>query len=59
MYILIDNKTGRFVADQRKRAGSSFTNKLQYAKTFKTIGDAERNRCVDSERIMSLEEVMR
>lgn len=59
MYILIDRRTEKFVADQNKRQGSSFTNNLRFAKTYRTREDANRDRCPQSEYITTTDEVMR
>ena len=59
MYLLKDRRTGKYVADQKKRQGSSFTNNLKFAKTYPTAEAAEADRCPGSEYITTVEEEMR
>lgn len=58
MWILKDKRTGRYVADQRKRQGSSFTNNLKFAKVYPTKEAAVNDSCRESEYAVSLEEEM-
>ena len=59
MYV-IKRSDGAFVADMRKSAtGSSYTNKLQFAKVFATAEDADRNRCPGNEYVVNVNDLMR
>lgn len=51
---------GAYVADMSKNpTGSSYTNKLQHAQVFHTREAAERNRCIENETVVALEEILR
>ena len=58
MWILKDKRTGRYVADQNKRQGSSFTNNLRYAKVYSSREAAVNDSCQLSEYAVSVEEEM-
>lgn len=49
---------GGWVADQRKRAGGSYTWRLQDARVFATKEEAERERCPGNEGIQTVEEAL-
>jgi hypothetical protein len=58
MYVLQrTNQGGGYVA----RPGSlrSYTRKLQHARTFATREQAERERCPENERVVTVEDAMR
>ena len=57
MYIIkrID-QGGGFLADQRKRAGGSYTRNIQNARTFHTKKEAEAECCPENEIAIPLEE---
>lgn len=52
MYVLVDIRTGRYVAPSGSE--SSFTRKLDDARTFPTYDAAEAERCKESERVASV-----
>lgn len=53
MYV-IKRIDGKFVADQSKRQGSSYTTRLQYARVYKTLESAQADVCKGNERIIPL-----
>mgnify|MGYP001559554047 CR=1 FL=1 len=54
-YILI-RTDGAFVADMQKtRTGSSYTNKLQWAKVYATKEAAERDSCPGNEHAVPID----
>ena len=55
MYV-IQRNDGAFVA--RKGSTSSYVSNLQYARTFATREEAERDRCPENERVVSVWQVM-
>jgi hypothetical protein len=55
MYVLIRSNDGKYVADQRKRQGSSYTNNLKYAKIYTSRETAENDRCKENEHISTVE----
>ncbi len=56
MYVII-RSDGLFVAPPGQR--SSYTKKLQHARTFPTREAAERERCPGNERVVALADCMR
>ena len=54
MYVIKRRMDGKFVADQRKRQGSSYTTRLQYARIYKTLEQAQADVCKENERIIPL-----
>jgi hypothetical protein len=49
MFVLIHNQTGKYVA--HPGSVKSYTASLENAHLFSTADDAERDRCVESERV--------
>lgn len=56
MYVLV-RTDGAYVA--RPGSQASYTRVLQDARVFVTRESAERDRCVDNERIESIDSIMR
>lgn len=56
-YVLQRTDDGAYVAPSGGAA--AYTRLLQNARTFATREAAERDRCVENERVLSLEEAMR
>ena len=58
-YVIV-RSDGMFVADMRKsRSGCSYTNQLQYAKTYDSAEAAERDRCPGNEHVRNVDDIMR
>lgn len=57
MAYVLRRDDGWFVAPSG--SSGSYTNRLQYARVFQTREEAEKERCPENERVMSVEEAMR
>lgn len=53
MYVLVRSPDSAFVA--RSGLSSSYTHDLLRAKTFATVAEAERDRCLENERIVRID----
>ncbi len=57
MYVLRRNSDGFYVAPPGQ--DKSYTPRLEEAQTFRTPDEAERERCVDSETIVNVNDLLR
>jgi len=53
MFVIKRVTDGKYVADQRKRAGKSYTTNLKYVKLFATAEEAARDLCPGNEIVIS------
>lgn len=58
MYIVINKETGKMVADQNKRQGSSYTDNIIYAKIYSSQETAQ-NDCCGNEYPQNIECLLR
>jgi len=56
-YVLKHKETGKYVADQRKRSGPSYTAKLEHAKVYETKEAAKADSCIESEYVIPLDNI--
>ena len=55
IYVLV-RSDGKYVASSGRE--QSYTSKLEEAQTFPTYDAADRNRCVENERVASVESLL-
>lgn len=59
MFVIQRTTDGAFVADMRLNpSGSSYTHKLQFARTFPTREQADADRCPENERVLDVFHVL-